>query len=331
MTANQLRLDPLTGRWVVVAEDRRYRPAAFRLSPGTLPSEGAAPCPFCPGNEEATPPALVTYGPTGSWQVRVVPNLYPAFTGDEPMVSHTHGPVHTQAPSSGIHEVLIISPNHNSDWASLAPEDSNMIMAAIRDRMAEHSHSRTIRYSQVLVNHGRDAGASMAHPHAQLIGIPFIPRELTDELAGFSRFVGGCLMCTTLAMEESLGHRVITSDDNAVVIAPYWSASPFEMLVVPRQHGPHLHLSDPDTLFGTGTAILQALGTLREHVGSVAYNVVFHSAPYRTFGSFHWHAHIYPKLTTQAGFELGTGVPINIVSPETVTDVLSGKVVEAVC
>ncbi|MGC9154147.1 MAG: galactose-1-phosphate uridylyltransferase [Ferrimicrobium sp.] len=323
MDAHQLRLDPLTGRWVVVAEGRRYRPAAISLSSEVSPEDQTRPCPFCPGNEEATPPALETYGPTGSWQVRVVPNLYPAFQGDAPMVSVSHGPVFTQAPAAGIHEVLILSPNHDAKWSDFDPEQSRVVMSAIRDRTEAHAHSKAIRYSQAIVNQGRDAGASMAHPHAQLLGMSFVPRELADEQAGFTRFVGGCLLCTTVALEESIDSRILFANDHLAVIAPYWSSIPFELLIIPREHGPYLHLAGPDALFGVGEAITASLATIREKVGPVAYNLVFHSSPYRAFGNFHWHAHVYPKLSTLAGFEMGTGVPINIVSPELAIEVLT--------
>ncbi|ACU53466.1 galactose-1-phosphate uridylyltransferase [Acidimicrobium ferrooxidans DSM 10331] len=324
MATHQLRLDPLTGRWVVVAEQRRWRPKALALSDEHGPEDDSRPCPFCPGNEEDTPPALETYGPSGSWSVRVVPNLYPAFEGDEPMVSTTHGPVFTSAPASGIHEVLVLTPDHDASWAALDDEQTHVVMSAIRDRIEAHSHSAAIRYSQVIVNQGRDAGASMAHPHAQLLGISFVPRELSDEQAGFARFVGGCLLCNTVALEESIGERLVLGTEHAVVIAPYWSATPFELLIVPRHHGAHLHLAAQETLFAVGEMVRDGLARLRTRLGPVAYNVVFHSSPYRAFGQFHWHAHVYPKLTTRAGFELGTGVPINVVAPEVATDVLVG-------
>ena len=323
MDTHQLRLDPLTGRWVVVAEGRRYRPSAISLSSEDSPEDPSRPCPFCPGNEEATPPALETYGPTGSWVVRVVPNLYPAFNGDVPMVSVSHGPVFTQAPATGIHEVLILSPDHEARWSSFDDDQANVVMSAIRDRLAVHSEMRNLRYSQVIVNQGRDAGASMAHPHAQLLSMSFVPRELTDEQGGFSRFVGGCLLCTTVALEESIDTRVVFMTDEVAVIAPYWSSVPFEMLIVPREHSPFLRSSEQSTLFAMGQAIASSLARLREKVGQVAYNLVLHSSPYRAFGNFHWHAHIYPKLSTLAGFEMGTGVPINIVSPELAVEVLT--------
>ena len=313
---SQLRLDPLTGRWVVVSVDRAARPAAFL--PRSLPVEGPPqrPCPFCPGNEEATPPALETYGASGRWRVRVVPNLYPAFEGDEPMVVTHLGPTFTQAPASGIHEVLVFSPEHDVGWGSLDDDQVALIMSAIRDRVDAHSRARTLRYSQAIVNSGREAGASIEHPHGQLMGMPFVPRELTDEQAGFARFSGSCLLCTTIDAEEDAGARVVAADDTALVICPFWSASPFEMLILPRAHDAHLHRSPDEVLAGVGRSIRMALSRLSQRLGDVAFNLVFHSAPYRLSGTFHWHAHLLPKLTTTAGFELGTGVPINVVAPE---------------
>ena len=313
---SQLRLDPLTGRWVVVSTDRAGRPSAFL--PRMLPVESGPkrPCPFCPGNEEKTPPALETYGPSGQWRVRVVPNLYPAFDGDDAMVVTHLGPVFTQAPASGIHEVLVLSPDHDTGWANIDDDQARLVMAAIRDRIDAHSRARNLRYSQAIVNSGREAGASIEHPHGQLLGMPFVPRELTDEQAGFARFSGGCVLCTTLDAEEDAAHRLVLADEHVVVFCPFWSASPFEMLIVPRAHDAHLHHSPDDVLAATGQAVRAALGRLGQCLGDVAYNLIFHSAPYRVTGTYHWHAHLVPKLTTPAGFEHGTGVAINVVAPE---------------
>ncbi len=321
---NQLRLDPLTGRWIAVAEGRSYRPSAFFPSPANEHIPSDRNCPFCPGAEDDTPPALETYGPSGSWTVRVVPNLYPAFSGSEPMVTVSKGPVFTQAPASGIHEVLILSQDHKATWADLDEDQVGVIMAAMRDRMDAHLHSSVIRYSQIILNQGRAAGASLEHPHAQLLGISFVPRELADEQAGFSRFVGGCLLCATVELEKTIGERVIVEEEEATVISPFWAQSAFEMLIIPKSHGPHLHTSSPYELKSTGIAIKKALNKLRNQVGDIAYNLVFHSSPYRAIGNFHWHVHLFPKLTTKAGFELGTGVSINIISPELATKVLLG-------
>jgi len=313
---SQLRLDPLTGRWVVISLDRGDRPSDFARRTLPVESDPTRPCPFCPGHEESTPPALETYGPSGDWLVRVVPNLYPAFAGNEPMVVDHLGPVFTQAPASGIHEVLVLSPEHGVTFADLSDAHAGLVMAAIRDRMAEHVAVPGLRYSQAIVNAGREAGASLEHPHGQLLAMSFVPREISDEQAGFARFEGSCLLCTTLEAEQERRFRIVLSDEHVTVLCPYWSSTAFEMLVVPHVHEPHLHLATPSDLSAVGRAIRSALAALRERLGDVAYNVVFHAAPFRSEGEFHWHVHLLPKVATQAGFELGTGVPINICPPE---------------
>jgi len=319
---NQLRLDPLSGRWVVVSTGRADRPAAFIVRSCEVQEDTTRPCPFCPGNEEESPPALETYGPSGSWLVRVVPNLYPAFSGDDPFVVINRGPVFTQATAGGIHEVLILSPDHDASWAMLSDEQTGLVMAALRDRIEEHSQLPNLRYSQAIVNSGREAGASLEHPHGQLLGMSFVPRELAEEQARFARFAGGCLLCTTIDAEESEGYRVIYSDDSAVVICPFWSATPYEMLVMPRAHRAHLYRSPTEDLVSIGLALKRCLGLLRDLIGDVAYNLVLHSAPYRVNEPFHWHIHVWPKATTRAGFEMGTGVAINIVNPESAAEQL---------
>jgi UDPglucose--hexose-1-phosphate uridylyltransferase len=323
---SQLRLDPLTGRWVVVSLDRADRPRAF--VPRSLPvqADHDRPCPFCPGNEESTPPALETYGPNGQWLVRVVPNLYPAFEGTEAMVVNHLGPVFTQAPASGIHEVLVYSREHDATWADLTDAQAGLVMAAIRDRIEEHATKPGLRYSQAIVNSGREAGASLEHPHGQLLGMPFVPREITDEQAGFARFEGNCLMCTVADAEADDGPRTVYADDRVMVICPFWSGTPYEMLVIPHVHEPRLHHADPADLAASGRALRNALIQLRARLGDVAYNLVFHSAPYRTSSSFHWHIHVLPKVTTTAGFELGTGVLVNVVAPEHATLELRAQV-----
>lgn len=316
---SQLRLNPLNGRWVTVAIGRAARPGGF--APRRLPVQSVddRPCPFCPGNEEATAPALETYGRDGSWSVRVVPNLYPAFSGRGPFTVTELSPIFTEAPAIGIHEVLVLSPSHTDGWGALSDKQAGLVMAAIRDRLEDHARLSDIRYTQTIVNHGREAGASLEHPHGQLLGIPFVPDELTAEqqhFAGFAAEHGGCLLCETIALEEKEDHRIVASTDRLAVICPYWSGVPFEMLVVPRFHEPHIAHATPADLVAVGRALRDALARLDSVVGDVAYNLVFHTAPHHDPGLYHWHVHVLPHITSQAGFEQGTGVMINIVAPE---------------
>jgi UDPglucose--hexose-1-phosphate uridylyltransferase len=313
---SQLRLNPLNGRWVTVVAERAERPTDFAPRTSQVEADPMQPCPFCPGNEESTPPALETYGRDGRWVVRIVPNRYPAFYGDDPLAVRNLGPVHVQAPASGIHEVLVFSPEHTASWADLDDRDAGLVMAALRDRVEEHARAANVRYSQAIVNHGREAGASLSHPHGQLLGMPFVPGGILDEERAFGRFEGGCILCATVEAEVADGSRVVHDDDRVVIVCPFWAGSPYEMLVIPRSHEAHLQESAPADLAATGRAVRNALAHMRELLGDVSYNLVFHTAPHRHSGPFHWHAHIWPKLVSVAGFERGTGVLINIVPPE---------------
>ena len=313
---SQLRLNALTGRWVAIATDRASRPGDFapRLEAEPLPPH----CPFCPGHEEETPPALETYGRDGHWLVRVVPNRYPAFEGHGDFDVEDVGPVFRQAPGTGIHEVLIFTPDHDASWADLDDRQAGLAIAAVRDRLEVHAEQSSIRYTQTIVNHGREAGASLEHPHGQLLGIPFVPDELQAELDTFAATGNGepCVLCTTLAAEEETGLRVIHADERVVVVCPFWSATPYEMLVIPRHHEPHLEASAPADLVAVSRALRDVLASLLGLLGDGAYNIVFHTAPHRSDDPFHWHVHVLPRLTSVAGFEAGTGVLINIVAPE---------------
>jgi UDPglucose--hexose-1-phosphate uridylyltransferase len=321
---SQLRLNPLTGRWVTVASERAGRPGDLISRQLRVESDPDRACPFCPGNEEATPPALETYGPNGGWLVRVVPNLYPAFEGHDPLRVQNLGPVFTQADASGVHEVLVFSPDHDGTWADLDDKQAGLAMAAIRDRMEDHARRSTVRYTQAIVNMGREAGASLDHPHGQLLGVPFVPGEIAEEEAGFRRFEGSCLLCTMLEAEVRAGHRLVLEDERVVVVCPFWSGAPYEMLVLPRSHEVHLEDSQPADIVAVGRALRDALRLLRTKVGDIAYNLVFHTAPHHHEGPFHWHVHVVPRLTSLAGFEQGTGVLINIVPPELAAQHLTG-------
>lgn len=326
---SQLRLNPLTGRWVTIVADRAQRPSDFAPRSPWVEADPGRPCPFCPGNEEATLPALETTDDGGQWRMRVIPNLYPAFDGDEPFAVHHQGPVHVEAEASGIHEVFVYTPYHDSGAHEGTDEQAGDVMLLLKRRLAQHAASRNVRYTQAIINHGREAGASLAHPHGQLLGLPFVPGEILDEQRAFSRFDGGCILCATIEAELDADKRVVLANDQVVVVSPYWAGTPYELLLIPRSHDLHLTDSDDATLRAMGVAIRDSLLALRAVHGDVAYNLVFHTAPHHYNGAFHWHVHLFPKLVTTAGFERGTGVMINIVPPEVAADQLRAARVDA--
>jgi len=320
---SQLRLNPLTGRWVTVSSSRAARPDDFSRDRLAIETGPARACPLCPGNEEETPPALETYGPEGEWDMRIIPNRYPAFEGSEPMTVRNLGPVFDQAPASGIHEVFVFSRHHEAGWADLDDRQAGLVMSALRDRFEDHGHSPVVRYTQAIVNHGREAGASLAHPHGQLLGMPFVPGEIAEEEAGFRRFAGSCVLCTTAAAERDAARRVVFDGEGVLVVAPFWAGAPFEMLVIPDDHQRHFAGASAETLAAVGIALRDVLARLRARLGDVSYNLVLHTLPHHHTDAFHWHIHLMPRILSVGGFEQGTGVPINIVAPEQATLLLA--------
>ena len=157
-------------------------------------------------------------------------------------------------------------------------------MQALKRRFVDHASTRHVRYTQAIVNHGHEAGASLSHPHGQLLGLPFVPGEVLDEERAFARFVGGCVLCTTVEAEISAGERIIFANDDVVVMCPYWSGSPYELLFVPRRHELHLQDADDDSLDAIGRALRDATAFLNEALGDIAYNVGFHTAPHQHGG-----------------------------------------------
>ena len=156
--------------------------------------------------------------------------------------------MHVTAEASGIHEVFVYTPDHLGGLDHLADAEAEELMLVLQRRLAEHARSPEVRYTQVIINHGREAGASLAHPHAQILGLPFVPGEILDEERAFARFAGGCVICTTVEAELASGERVVFADDDVVCITPFWSGAPFELLLMPRRHELHLQDADPQSL-----------------------------------------------------------------------------------
>jgi UDPglucose--hexose-1-phosphate uridylyltransferase len=323
ITVSQLRLNPLTGRWVTIVAERAKRPSDFAPRDPEIDGDPARPCPFCPGHEDPKLPPLDTVeDDAGGWRMRVIPNLYPAFDGTAGFVVHHLGPVHVTAEASGIHEVFVYTPNHGGGLDELDDKGAAELMRVLQRRLAAHAAAPEVRYTQVIINHGREAGASLVHPHAQILGLPFVPGEILDEERAFARFAGGCVICTTIEAELAAAERVVFADDDVVCVAPFWSGAPFELLLMPRHHEAHLQDADQGAIESMGRGIRDAVRHLNGALGDVAYNLGFHTAPHEHGGLYHWHVHLWPNLVTAAGFERGTGVMINVMPPETAAETL---------
>lgn len=320
---NEIRLDPLTGLRTIIAATRAERPnAGFTVEPP--PAIDPATDPFAEGNEALTPPELAARRPGGGpadgpgWVTRVVPNLYPALTADAvtPAVVHPDGDLfHSQA-AIGAHEVIINGPQPVSTLSELPLEQLELALECWRERMRVHSDAG---YVHLIVNERLEGGASLAHTHAQLFALPFVPAMIARERERFGAYAtrtqGGNLLADLVQEEVRLADRVVAITDEAVLLSPYAARVPYQLVLVPRKPQMRFEHDGP-----TGATLLaDALRRLRRRFdSSPPLNLWVRTAP-QGAEHFCWRIDILPRLTNFAGLELGTGLALNIVSPEQAT------------
>jgi UDPglucose--hexose-1-phosphate uridylyltransferase len=334
---NELRRDPVTSRWVLIAADRRDRPhdihAAGADAVGKQATAGSssAACPFCPGNESHTPPEVHADRTNGradasGWSTRVVPNKFPAVRPDAGSGAGGDA-LHGRMDGVGAHEVIIESPEHGVELSELPPEAVERFLRAARGRMRELGRDPRIRYIQFFKNHGAAAGASLEHGHAQLIALPVAPAALEEEWNGAARYwerETRCVYCDMVADTRREGRRLVYDEADMAAIAPWAPRFPYETWIVPHRHESSFEAADDATLRALALALRETLARLRRALHGPHYNFLLHTAPCRAprLPHYHWHVEIFPRLQPIAGFEWGTGFTINTMPPEEAADCL---------
>jgi len=328
----ELRIDPLSGHRTIVAGERSRRPGGEPRSVPAAPIDRDGD-PFAEGHEDRTPPELYALRENGSvpnspgWQVRVVPNLYPALSppgadGDPGPGAASEEPrgrggtpqeLFVSLPATGAHEVIVNGPQPVTSLAELPREQVVAAVETWRQRMCAHEQSA---YVQLIVNERVEAGASLPHTHAQLYALDFVPGDVAREReragAYTTRTMGSSLLGDLVAEEVRRGERVVAIDEEAVLIAPWASRLPFQLMLAPRRPRPRFEQGGP-----SGASLLHdGLCRLARHLGSSPpLNMWVRTAP-RGAEDFCWRIDVLPRLTHLAGLELSTGLNLNIVSPE---------------
>jgi UDPglucose--hexose-1-phosphate uridylyltransferase len=316
----ELRKDPVVERWVIIATARARRPSDF--TPELVPAWGPEGCPFCPGHEEQTPPELFRFGGSDNapWTVRVVPNKFPALHAEGEVHAAGEG-IYDRIDGVGAHEVVIESPDHFASLGTLPPAHVGEVLVAYRERLLALRKDPRLEYVLIFKNHGVAAGASLSHPHSQLIATPILPELVAEELEGairYFRMKERCVWCDIVRQERRDGTRLVLEDDGFVAVAPYASRFPYETWILPTAHRASFESLMPDEVDALARLVRELVRRLGRLFGDPPYNFALHTAPLRETDPehFHWHLELMPKLTRMAGFELGTGFFINPTPPE---------------
>jgi UDPglucose--hexose-1-phosphate uridylyltransferase len=319
----ELRQNIATREWVIIARERARRPNAFAESPrhrNTINQPAFDDrCPFCPGNEELDL-EICRFPQEGDWHIRVVNNKYPALSQSDALVRSFEG---TKRSMTGVghHEVLVEHPRHNTTLALLHADEVERVLAAYLHRGQAIGNDPRIEQIVYFKNHGDRAGASMAHPHSQLIGLPIVPGDIRHRIEEARRYfddTGHCVFCAMLADELKHGERLIAFNAHFVAFALYASSSPFHIWIMPRVHRASFLHVEPSELASLAKILRDVLHRLYHGLNDPDYNLVIRSTPVKEPENayFHWYLTLIPRLSHTAGLELGSGVWINPSVPE---------------
>src|SRR5271157_3707312 len=323
---SQLRQDPTTKEWVIIAAERSKRPHDFvRTKTSIEKPPYKKECPFCQGNEHLTPHESLAYrsgGPADSkgWWVRVVPNKFPALSPDGSVRREEAG-FFRMMDGVGAHEVVIENPIHNQILPLMEDKQVEEVLLAYRERYLALREDRRIKLIIVFKNHGEAAGTSLDHAHSQLVGTVVVPstiRRKLDEAARYYDDHGRCVYCDSIQEELNAGKRIVMDTERFVVLQSFASQSPFETWIVPKEHQASFGLISMEDSKRFAKVLKTTLLKLYSKLNNPDYNYVIHTAPVKDEQEdyYHWHLQIIPRLTTPAGFELGSGISINVSFPE---------------
>jgi len=317
----ELRLNLISKEWVIIATERAKRPEDFKskITKKTIPVFVDS-CPFCPGNEIKTPQELFRISEGEQWNLRLVPNKFAALNKDTRRMRCNDGIKHIIS-GFGVHDILIETPLHNMTTALLPLDRVSDIIRAYKRRFIDLHLIHGIGHVVIFKNHGEGAGTSLEHPHSQIIGTPVTPfqiRSRIEEAIRFFDLTGECLICKILAEEKEEGSRVVLETEHFITFIPYAAIAPFHIWIFPKRHvGSFSDITDNE-ITDLALNLRTVLAKLYHGLNNPDFNYVIRSNRPQDTGSeyFHWYLSIVPRLSTAAGFEMGSGMFINTALPE---------------
>ncbi|MGC9610883.1 MAG: DUF4931 domain-containing protein [Minisyncoccia bacterium] len=323
---SEIRHDLISGNWVIIAPKRGSRPNDFKNKPRKEISKNK--CPF--EGTLAGQEIVKLYGAGKDWRFAVMKNKYPAVVhGTGPMVKKKSG-IYEILKGFGHHE-LVATRDHDKNFPRISKDEAINLFWVLRDRYQILKKEKEVAYVSIFHNWGVKAGASIYHPHYQIVAVPIVPRSVEISLLNSERYfrkTGRCMHDFVVAHELRDKKRIIFKNKNAVVVAPYVSREPFQLRVYPLKHRPYFEETPDNELKDIALALRTALLKLEKKLNKPDYNFYIHTAPAKnakSYGHYHWHIEIVPQSNVSAGFELGTGIEINTVDPDDAARILRSK------
>jgi UDPglucose--hexose-1-phosphate uridylyltransferase len=329
---SQIRRDPITGRWIIVDTEKSIAPKEFHID--RPKKKGTDGCPFCPGNEKLTPPEVIAHRRIGEantpgWWIRVVPNKYPALKIEGALEKEGLG-VFDKMNGIGAHEVIIDSPDHYCELSDVDDKQAEEVIWAYIGRSMDLRRDPRFKYILIFRNYGKAAGASLEHPHSQLIALPIVPKRVNEEVKSASSYYDykeRCVFCDMLRQELEDQERLVAENEHFIAFAPFVSRFPYEVWIMPRKHSSDFCNMEKEAVRPLGTILRDTLFKLKTVLNDPPYNFIIHTSPINGHEreDYHWHIEIMPKLVKIAGFEWGSGFYLNPVPPEEAARNLNSK------
>ncbi len=329
----ELRKDPISGRWVIISTERSKRPGDLAVVAHPRPDALAKDCPYDEGRENSTRPEILSYRMKGTernqpgWSVRVVPHDHPVLEVEGDMGRRAVG-MFDEMNGIGAYEIVIESPRHDEFIPEMEDAQVEMVLWAYRDRIIDLYRDQRVKYVLIFKNHGINPEFSYGHALSQLIALPILPKHLKEEMSGakaYYDFKERCLYCDIIRQELSDGLRIVDENKNFLVFIPYASRSPFEVIILPKQHQSAYTSISKDEVMDLAVIVKRYLAKIKKILNDPPFNMILHTRPSFVSSTgtistidqdFHWHFEVVPTLTKLAGFEWGSGFYINPMSPE---------------
>jgi len=323
---SEFRKDIVSGDWIVMAPERAGRPHSFKSAEKRL-STSVRDCPFEHPDKTGNWPPIHQWPAKGAWQAILIPNKFPALRHEDFCAPERREGVYDRMDGVGWHD-LVVTRDHRKSFPDLPSEAAVQVLTLFQKRYRDAIADSCLQYVSAFGNWGATAGASLTHPHYQILSLPIIPPHVNHALRGSERYFDAhrrCVHCDIIGFERKRKKGLIAENAEALAFAPFASRQAYAVQVFPKKHQPHFDVASPASLRGVAALLQKVLGRMAHRLGDPDYNFFIHAAPLKDKGKFkhyHWHVEVAPKMGIAAGFELSTGVDINTVLPEVAAKLL---------